>query len=118
MDRLIRFILRRLSGNGHKVPLFTVFIDLEKYKVNHKGSCDFYAIPDLADDEYIKMMCKDIIDYIRETYNCEEFIEPNKVFELYKAKGVSDELAMKLTASTFGIQPINKPSAEVFFGKL
>lgn len=68
-------LILKASDNGHKVAVLAITLDLEKYNKEHKGSCDFSVIPDLQDDEYIKSTLSDLVDYIRENYNCNKFVE-------------------------------------------
>ena len=64
-----------VSDNGHKVPILAISVDLEKYNKEHKGSCDFHVIPDLQNDEHIRETLFDLVDYIRENYDCNKFVE-------------------------------------------
>ena len=67
-------IMLKESDNGHKVPILAITIDLEKYNQDHKGSCDVHTIMDLHKDEHINQVLRDLIDYIRENYDCNEFV--------------------------------------------
>lgn len=74
-DELCHQLMLKVADNGHKVPILTITIDLEKYNNEHKGSCAFYVIPDLQNDEHIKSTLFDLVDYIRENYDCNKFVE-------------------------------------------
>lgn len=68
-------LILKASDNGHFVPILAITLDLEKYNKEHKGSCSFNVIPHLQDDEHIKNTLFDLVDYIRENYDCNKFVE-------------------------------------------
>ena len=74
-DEFCHELMLQASDNGHKVPILAVSVDLEKYNKEHKGSCDFCVIPDLQNDEHIKKTLFELVDYIRENYDCNKFVE-------------------------------------------
>ena len=74
-DEFCNELMLKASDNGHKVPILSITIDLEKYNEKHKGSCDFCVIPDLNNDEHIKQTLFELTDYIRENYDCNKFVE-------------------------------------------
>lgn len=74
-DKLCHKIMLSVSDKGHKVPILSITIDLEKYNVEHSGSCAYHVIPDLQNDEHIKKTLFELTDYIRENYDCNKFVE-------------------------------------------
>ena len=74
-DKLCHKIMLSVSDKGHKVPILSITIDLEKYNVEHSGSCTYHVIPDLQNDEHIKNTLFELTDYIRENYDCNKFVE-------------------------------------------
>lgn len=74
-NELCHEFMMRASDNGHKVPILTITIDLEKYNKEKKGSCDFCVIPDLQNDEHVRKTLSGLVDYIRENYDCNKFVE-------------------------------------------
>lgn len=75
LNELCHQLMLQASDNGHKVPIIAITIDLEKYNKEHKGSCSYSVIPDLQNDEHIKQTLFDLVDYIRENYDCNKFVE-------------------------------------------
>lgn len=74
-DEFANEFMLAVSENGHKVPILSISVDLEKYNKEHKGSCEFCVIPDLQNDEHIQKTLFDLVDYIRENYDCNKFVE-------------------------------------------
>lgn len=74
-DELCHQLMMEASDNGHKVPILAITIDLEKYNKEHSGSCSFNVIPHLENDEHIKNTLFELVDYIREKYDCNKFVE-------------------------------------------
>ncbi len=74
-DELCHKLMLHACNNGHKVPILAITIDLDKYNKEHSGSCDFCVIPDLQNDEYVKQTLFGLVDYIRENYDCNKFVE-------------------------------------------
>lgn len=75
INELFHQFMLKASDNGHKVPILAITIDLEKYNEEHKGSCDFSVIQDLQNDEHIRQTLFELVDYIRENYDCNKFVE-------------------------------------------
>ena len=63
-------ISRLLTKNYTKIPLFYVTFDYNKFKELGKiGSCDAVTHPLIKDDDKLKQMIADTIDYIRDNYD-------------------------------------------------
>lgn len=74
IEDLINDLMFKASDNGHEVPILAITVDLEKYNRESKGSCTVHTIMDLHKDEHINQVLRDLIDYIRENYDCNEFV--------------------------------------------
>ena len=74
-DKICNKIMLSVSDNGHKVPILAISVDLDKYNKEHKGSCEYCVIHDLQNDEHIQKTLFDLVDYIRENYDCNKFVE-------------------------------------------
>lgn len=74
IDELFNAIMLKASDNGHQVPILSITVDLEKYNRESKGSCTVHTIMDLHKDEHINQVLRDLIDYIRQNYDCNEFV--------------------------------------------
>lgn len=73
-EKLCNELMLQASDNGHKVPILAITIDLEKYNKEKNGSCDFCVIPDLQNDKHLRDTLFELVDYIRENYDCNEFV--------------------------------------------
>lgn len=63
-------INRLLTKNYNEVPLFWVDFNLNKYnEYGAKDSCSVKIHPELKNDQYIKEVLSDLIDYIRDVYD-------------------------------------------------
>lgn len=65
----------RLTGNGHKIPLMQMTIDLHKFRKDPKGSCMINYHPDFKDNDELKRMSFEMCDYIRTHYDMEKLIK-------------------------------------------
>ena len=46
----------------------------KQYKEQGKaGSCQFYCHPDIANDEFVKEKLSEVVDYIRDSYDLDNF---------------------------------------------
>ena len=67
---LFNKLIKKLTKNYTKVPLFWVDFNLEKYqKYGAKNSCTIKIHPVLKDDECVKQYLNDLIFYIRNYYD-------------------------------------------------
>ena len=68
--------LKKITKNFTTIPLFNITFNYRKYlKYGAKGSCDCHFHPDFKDDEKVKQMIFDVVDYIRENYDVKKFTE-------------------------------------------
>lgn len=74
--RPLIFLMRKLTGNGHQIPLLYVTLDIDKYheSVEDFAECRFH--PDFKDDEELKQMAFQMTDYIRAHYDMDKLLEP------------------------------------------
>ena len=71
----MKLLARLLTKNLTMVPLINVTFNYGYFKKHGKeGSCNATAHPLLADDENLKQMFKDMVDYIRDNYDMNEII--------------------------------------------
>ena len=71
---LCRLYIRKKTKNLTRIPLFTIIFDYRKYKADgKKGSCMFYAHPDIAKDKFVKEKLCEVVDYIRDNYDLDIF---------------------------------------------
>lgn len=62
------------TKNYTKIPLFVITFDYPKYKeFGDKDSCTCHMHPDFQNDQLLKDMIGDVIDYIRDNYDMEQF---------------------------------------------
>lgn len=78
MNKLLNWMYRKLSRNGHRIALFAVSLDIDKYHKAVKGSATCHLHPDIADDEELKQMAFNMIDYIRNHYDMDKLITVEK----------------------------------------
>ena len=72
---IFNYIVRKLSGNGHRIPLIQVSIDIFKYRINPIGSCMCHFHPKFENDMKLQKMAFDMTEYIRSNYDMEKLIE-------------------------------------------
>lgn len=73
---LCNLYIRRKTKNLTRIPLFTMIFDYRKYQKDGKpGSCAFVAHPEIAQDEFVKEKLCEVVDYIRDNYDCSKFAE-------------------------------------------
>lgn len=71
---MINLWYKRKTKNLKKIPLFTMYFDLRKYrKSGKKGSCDWMVNEKLANDSFLREEMKKCADYVRENYDMEIF---------------------------------------------
>ena len=64
---------RILTKNYNEVPLFWVDFNLNKYNENGaKDSCTIKIHPGLKDNQYIKEVLGDLVEYIRDVYDMKD----------------------------------------------
>lgn len=74
--KILNLWYRHKTKSLRKIPLFTMFFDFEKYNKNGaKGSCDWIAHPELAEDEFLREEMQKCVDYVRENYDMKRFTE-------------------------------------------
>lgn len=62
-----------LTKNYTRVPLLDISFNLRKYeKYGAKNSCTLSVHPNLRDDESIKSMLNEVVDYIRDNYDMDK----------------------------------------------
>lgn len=67
-------LIRRTTENLTRIPLFTMTFNYRKYKSDgEKDSCMFYCHPEIAEDEFVKEKLCEVVDYVRDNYDLEEF---------------------------------------------
>lgn len=72
---MIKALTRYITKNYTKVPLIIVTFNYRYYqKHGKKGSCNATCNPLFAQDEKLKKMFEEMIDYIRDNYDVEKFI--------------------------------------------
>lgn len=78
MGKLYTAIVKKACGNGHKVPLLAVTIDLDKYHKSAKGSAMVRFHPDFKNDKHLQEMAFNMTDYIRNNYDMDKLITCEK----------------------------------------
>lgn len=78
MGKIYTAIARKICGNGHKVPLLAVTIDLDKYHKAVEGSATVNFHPDFKGDICLQEMAFSMVDYIRHHYDMEKLITCEK----------------------------------------
>jgi hypothetical protein len=69
----MKILQRLMTKNLKEIPLFWVHFNYEHFKNSGKeNSCMVNIHPILADDKFIQDKLKDVIDYIRDSYDLEE----------------------------------------------
>ena len=72
--RLCNLYIRKKTKNLTRIPLFIMTFDYRKYKAEEKkGSCMFYAHPDIANDIFVKETLCEVVDYISDNYALDIF---------------------------------------------
>ena len=71
---MIKWLIKLLSKKYTKIPLFTVYLDLIKYRVTPKNSCMVGVHSCIKVDAVLKEKIDAVIDYIRENNNMEDLI--------------------------------------------
>lgn len=74
IKKIINCWIRYKTKNLTRIPLFTMTFDYRKYKADvKKDSCMFYAHPNIAKDEFVKIKLQEVVDYIRDNYDLDIF---------------------------------------------
>lgn len=74
IKKILNLWYRHKTKKLRKIPLFTMFFDYEKWqKHGKKGSCDWMAHPQLADDRFLSEEMQKCVDYVRENYDMADF---------------------------------------------
>lgn len=76
---MINWLSKKLTNNYSKIPLFYVSFNLNKYLENGANkSCNVKIHLELKNDEHIKLLLNDVIDYIRGNYDMEKLSKIDK----------------------------------------
>lgn len=71
---MFKFFQNLFTSNRTKVPLFWVYFNYQYYKKFGKnGSYQLSIHPMFKDDKHIKETLNNLVDYIRDEYNVDEF---------------------------------------------
>lgn len=74
LNKLLNKWLKRKTKDFTIIPLFNITFNYKKFiKDGDSGSCDVHFHPDFKNDEKVKQMLFDVIDYIRDNYDMEQF---------------------------------------------
>lgn len=79
LRKLTNWWIKRKTKDLTEIPLLVITFNYRKYKMfGAEGSCDAHVLechdhPNLWEDEKVQKMLKELIDYIRETYDMERF---------------------------------------------
>lgn len=66
--------LKRKTKKFTIIPLFNITFNYQKFlKDGAKYSCDVHYHPDFKDDDKLRQMLYNVIDYIRDNYDMEQF---------------------------------------------
>jgi len=69
-------MFRFLTKNYTKVPLFRVLFNLKRFNANGaENSCTVSMHPVLANDDFINLKLKEVINHIRDNYDMERLIK-------------------------------------------
>jgi len=69
---LYKLVTKKLTKEYSEIPLFFVNFNYDRYKTSGaKDSCIAKIHPILKDDDNIKNMLNDLVDYIRNNYDME-----------------------------------------------
>jgi hypothetical protein len=63
-----------MTRNGTRIPLLTLFFNYQLYKQGEEKNCLVEYHPSFRNDERLKQMSFEMIDYIRENYDMEEIL--------------------------------------------
>lgn len=76
MKNTLNRIVDLLTNKKRKVPLIFINFNYQKYVHDGaKGSCICSVHPELAEDEAVKVMLNNMVDYIRDHYDMEKLVE-------------------------------------------
>ena len=71
---MLNRLLKWKTKNFTIIPFFNITFNYQKFsKDGAAGSCDCHFHPDFKDDDKLKQMIFDVVDYIRSNYNMEQF---------------------------------------------
>lgn len=74
VEKLVNLWIKRRTKNFTKIALFVMTFDYRKYQKDGKaGSCTFHSHPKIAQDPFVKEKLCEVVDYIRDNYDLEEF---------------------------------------------
>jgi len=60
--RSLIFLMRKLTGNGHQIPLLYVTLDIDKYHESVEDSAECRFHPDFKDDEEYCRKIEDLLE--------------------------------------------------------
>lgn len=71
---MLNKMLKWKTKNFTIIPLFNITFNYQKFlKDGASGSCECHFHPDFKDDDKLKQMIFDVVDYIRSNYDMEQF---------------------------------------------
>ena len=74
LSKILNKWLKKKTENYTIIPLFNITFNYRKYlESGVKGSCDCHYHPDFKDDDKLREMIFNVIDYIRDNYDMEQF---------------------------------------------
>ena len=74
LRKILNKWLKRTTKDFTKIPLFHISFNYQKFlKDGAKGSCDCHFHPDFNNDKELQQMIFNVIDYIRNNYDMEQF---------------------------------------------
>lgn len=74
LNKISEKLVSKFTNKFTDIPLFYVTFNYQKFlKDGAKGSCDIKYHPDFENDEELKNMMFNIIDYIRNNYDMKNF---------------------------------------------
>jgi len=72
---MFKFITKKLTKKFTRVPLFTIYLNFVKFKLEGKqNSCVASIHPRLREDKHIEKTLKGLIDYVRDNYDMDEIV--------------------------------------------
>lgn len=74
MGKILNYLQKKITKNFTCIPLFYVNFNYQKFiKDGVKGSCQCRMSPEFKDDTELQQMLNNVIDYIRNNYDMEQF---------------------------------------------
>ena len=74
LKKILNFYIKHKTKNYTRIPLVVITFNWQKYKkYGKKDSCLASFNPEFANDEVLKQKFYDMVDYIRDNYDMEQF---------------------------------------------